>query len=776
MINNQMQEPQDEPIQGLDISTMESVSINDIRSGNIGKNKIPEKLQKYMAMDNIAEDLSEKQLDEIAQVVLDGYEIDKQSRVEWEAINKKAFELIAINAKEKNTPWEKAANIKYPMIIGACMQGNARLMPLLIKDDKVVKVRLMLPDDPKHILSDICYRQSAHMSYQLLGESSHWIKDTDKLTMMLFFMGIVYRKSFYNPISGQPDTELCLPDDVMVNDKIDTLENAQRITHTIYLSTNEIIENIKSGLFLDMDLEELGMSVIRGAEIDKLRDQDLKEGSSGLESKTFTTKKNEYDPRVLDVIHPFYEQHRWLDLDGDGYQEPYIATIHRDSKKTVRLAPRYKKSSFDFNAAGKFVKINAINHFTVYQLIPNPNGSFHSLGLGALLFHTNETVNSIFNQLIDAGTLANRQCGIISSSVRLPKGDFAFKPGEWKQVYNPTGADLRAGFVELPIKEPSAVLFQLLQFLIQSAKEITNVTDIMSGELPAANVPATTTMAALEQSQQVFGAILTRLHESLKSEFKKLYDLNREYLDDEIAFPMGEQLGMIKREDYMLPNYGVFPIADPKFSSQMQRIAQAQSIYQLLAEPEANRIRILLEYLNAMKVQNPQEFINIPDPEAPPSIQALTAQEQLSLMKMEKACMLMDRQLKAIELSIDEAKVKSQSADYGVKAAGQKVDAIVKLVGAHKVANEMEIARATQEEERLTRSTEIENIPQDVYQKTEQLQQLINQLLVGAQQRAGMQPIMPQQSMPPQATGGSVPPQMMPAQATSGGNELSPGE
>ena len=212
--------------------------------------RMPNKLKQYMDMTNIAESLEEKQLNDIANFVIDSTENDESSRSKWEEVIKKVIDLVNTDLKGKSYPWENAANIKFPMVMGSCVQFNARTMPEIIKNDKVVAVRNMSPDDPKHLKCKRADDLAAHMSYQLLGQSNHWVTDTDQLLMMLPLMGIVFRKSFYNSIIKQPDSKLVSPLDVIVNMAATSLESAQRITHRFSMSANEIMENMNAGLFI----------------------------------------------------------------------------------------------------------------------------------------------------------------------------------------------------------------------------------------------------------------------------------------------------------------------------------------------------------------------------------------------------------------------------------------------------------------------------------------------------------------------------------------------
>jgi hypothetical protein len=557
----------------------------------------------------------------------------------------------------------------------ACIHFNSAIISEIIKNDKVVEARLMAPDDDLHQKSKKAERISDHMSYQLLGQSDNWVRDTDKLMMMLPMVGMCYRKSFFNSIKGMPDTELCSASKVIVNNTIKSLESAQRITHQLDMTTNEIVENMKKGLFIEYPIEDL-----TGSNYSEEGDEEY-----NYSIPSFSVNK-EINDNFYDTTHEILEQHRFLDLDGDGYQEPYIVTIHKDSQKVLRIVARYDQGSFEFDDDGTFVKINPIHYFTDFHFIPSPNGSFHSYGFGNLLYNVNETINSILNQLIDAGVLSNRQCGFIGKDLRTQKGDLDFRPGEWKQVISAPGTTIAQNVYPLPIKEPSQTLYSLLIFLIDSATKLTSVGDVMAGEMPPPNTPAATVMAVVE-------------------------------------------VGMVSIRDYMEPNYGIFPVADPKLSSSIQRNMQAQALLQLDKYPQINLDNILRNYLDVLKVKNPDMYLKQPDPNAPPPMELQLADAKKRNIEMDTACKLIDRELEAWSNAIDETKVKSQSAYYGGQLAGDKVESIAKITALERQATKEEIAQAATEEELLTKGTQLQDVPVDVHQRLGALENLVGNTL-----------------------------------------------
>ena len=216
---------------------------------------------------------------------------------------------------------------------------------------------------------------------------------------------------------------------------------------------------------------------------------------------------------------------------------------------------------------------------TENNLGTNPDGSFYDIGFGVLLGPLNESVNTIINQLIDAGHLSSLQGGFLGKGLRLRMGEQRFQPGEWK-VVNATGDDLKKQIVPLPVKEPSNVLFELMGSLITSGKELASVAEIFVGKTPGQNTPATTTMATIEQGMKVFTAVYKRIYRSLGEEFTKLFRLNSLYLNPNTY---NEVVGMsINPEDFDEEQRKVFPGADPTAVSQTEKLLKAQGLLELL--------------------------------------------------------------------------------------------------------------------------------------------------------------------------------------------------
>lgn len=588
-------------------------------------------------------------LDNLGALCVEEFDIDEESRSDYIEQTEDAMRLAMQVKENKSFPWNGAANIKYPLISIAAMQFGARAYANLLPDQRPVKGKIIGYDRDGSKMEK-AVRVGKHMSYQLLEEMEEWEEDMDRLCMVLPILGCTFKKTYYNPTKQRNVSELVLPKELVVNYWTNSLDNAARISHIIEYTTNDLVERVNRGMFRDIDLPE-NSTQETSTELRTISDE-----ISGMTGPA----RDEDEPLV------FIEQHRYLDLDGDGYSEPYIVTVSLDNNEVYRIVRRFSDLDVERQTNGDVLKITADQYFTKFPFIPNPDGGFYDIGFGTLLGPTNEAVNTIFNQLVDAGTLSNMQSGFLGRGIRLKKGSMAFSPGEWKQVNN-TGDDLRKSIVPLPIREPSNVLFNLLGLLMDSGKELSAVSDMMQGKNPGQNQAATTTMAVLEQGLQVYSSIYKRIYRSLKKEYKKLYKLNSLYMPMESYFQIldyGEQEGsQINGSDYDLESIDVVPSADPNVASEAQKLMKAQGLQELLQLGTVNPVEVTKRILEAqnqagiellMQVEPPQ-----PDPELVLKEKQLMLDEQQAQDESDRdwARIQIEAKDKEVQLELNETKV-----------------------------------------------------------------------------------------------------------------------
>ncbi len=528
------------------------------------------KLIEYQAETNIAEKLDDDLLKEIGSCVVRDYDLDEDSRQHYITQMKEAMKIAKQVEEMKTYPWPDAANVKYPLITSASIQFASRTYPEIVKGNRVVKCAV-LGDDPDGTKETLAAQISKQMSDQLLVSSNEWEPGTDKLLHMLPILGTVFRKTYWHEIAGHSRSEVCTPDEIVLNANIKSLEDARRITHIIYQFKNDITSRVNAGLYLDIDLSDPDQSYADRP----IRDAGDKDSSDSTLDH--------------DSAHVILEQHRYWDLDEDGYEEPYIVTVDLKSKRVLRIVARFDLDSITLDKTGKkVVSIKPINYFTAYIFIPDPCGGFYGIGFGQLLLPINKMINTLLNQLIDSGTLANMQGGFFGRGIRFKNGKITPKPGEWIPLEAASGTSLKENILPFPFKEPSNVLYQLLGLMMQAGKELSSVSDAMQGQEQAQNVPATTILALIEQGNKVFGAIQKRLYRSFKQEFEKIFRLNKLYLD-------GSNYGLNYQKinggkgtptsiDYNDPQIDVCPVADPTISSETQRMARIQALMQMMPQ------------------------------------------------------------------------------------------------------------------------------------------------------------------------------------------------
>jgi chaperonin GroES len=569
-------------------------------------------LSRLLESVNIAEDLEDEKLTEIGSEAMKGYTQDEQSRSDWTEALEDWLKLAKQTPEIKSYPWQKASNVKYPLLSTAAMQFAARAYPALVpSDNKVVKGRV-IGKDPTGEKQVKAERISLYMSYQLTDEMDGWEEDMDKLLIMLPVVGTVFKKTYWDPSKKANCSKLINPKNLVVNYWAKSLKEAERISEVIELSPRLVKERQLKGIFLDIDL---------GSAVTPLN----KDGSAPAYDET--------------TPHTFIEQHTFLDLDDDGYREPYIVTFHKESGKVVRITARWDSESIEVNEKGKVVSFTPVEYYTKFGFVPNPDGGFYDIGFGVLLGSLNESVNTLINQLIDAGSLSNLQSGFIGKGLRMRMGDHRFSPGEWKTV-NATGDDLKKQIVPLPAKDPSSTLFQLMGSLISSGKELASVAEIFVGKMPGQNTPATTTMATIEQGMKVFTAVYKRLYRSLAQEYKKLYRLNRLYLDPQTYSAVLDM--EVGPDDFNSENYDVCPGADPTAISQTERLMKAQGLMELLPIGILDPVEVTKRILQAQEQPNWEALIKpevmqsgqMPPPPPDPKLMEMQMKGQIEQQKI----------------------------------------------------------------------------------------------------------------------------------------------
>ena len=637
--------------------------------------------------ENVNELLTKEQSKIIGSHVLQTYKIDKMSRYKWEEKSETA-EKLALQVKEQKTyPWPEASNVKFPLVTIAAMQFQARAYPALIKTPDLVKFRVQGKDDGGEKASR-SERVSAHMSYQLLEEDEPWEEHQDKALLALPIVGCIFKKSYYDKTVGHNRSTLVLPKSLVIHYFARSIEECERKTEVFQLSPREIKERQLSGVFSEVDLPVPGVA--------EAKSSDEREG---------------LDPSLPDEdsARTLLEQHCYLDLDGDGYKEPYIVTIFDGTGDVCRIKSRFEKittkqsekidelqkrikalaeglpkegqspedlaliNRAEITIKGmqqqiemlskqnpKVIKIDAVEYYTKYGFIPSPDGGFYDLGFGALLGPLNDSVDTLINQIIDAGSMNSGAIGFIGKGARLPGGKIRFQPNEFIKV-NATGSNIRDAIVPLNLNPPSDVLLNLLSLLINYSERVGSVTDTMVGENPGQNTPAYNMQAMIEQGSQVFNGIFKRIYRSMRSEFRKLYKLNSIYLDQEKYFSYHDSETKVLKTDYTADPKDLMPAADPSAFSSKEKTQKAMLITERAQMvPGYNPIVVEKKWLASMEIpdsnelyplkQNEQGGVELVFPPQPdPEFEIKRAEEQRKTLEGQSRH---DLQIKEVEIKM----------------------------------------------------------------------------------------------------------------------------
>ena len=583
-----------------------------------------EQLQKSK---NIALLLSAEELQEIGSNVVKGYEIDEASRADWKDIVDQAMDIAKQVMEQKSFPWPNASNIKFPLITQASIDYASRTMPEVVQNDKIVKATVV-GNDPDNKKYERAQRVSQYMSYQLTTESPDWIEGMDTLVQILPVLGTVFKKTYYSPIEKRCMSELCVPDKIVINYNTQSLEAARRITHLITLYSNDVIERQRAGIFIEKDKDG------KAIELELLKPADAVYG---------------------DVDSPlnFLEQCCYLDLDDDGYKEPYVVTVHKESGQVFRILNRFDKIEKGKN--GKIAKITAEQYYTDFHFIRSPDGGFYSMGFGSLLLPVNKAINTLINQLIDSGTLNNTQGGVIGRGLRLKNSELKFNMGQWQTLDGASGDDISKSIFPWPTKEPSQTLFSLLSLLMQVGKDLSSTTDVLSGKQSAQNVASSTISQLVEQGTKVFVAINKRLYRSLRKEYQKIYKHNIQWVTQEQYMAVLDDKDADVKADFAEDNMDVCPVADPTISTESQRIQRAGIVGTLRTADPREADRLLLQSMQLDK-DLIDRLLPPPDPNAPPPAEQVKLEAEVQMMHAQVGKISAEATLASEKLNYEAAK------------------------------------------------------------------------------------------------------------------------
>lgn len=635
---------------------------------------------------NLVDRFNEDDLKKIGERCWEDYKVDVISREKWLRRTSAAMDLAMQVQKDKSFPWPGCSNIAFPLVTIAALQFHSRAYPAILNGPNIVNCQVVGPD-PDGQKTDRAQRITTHMSWQRLEQDHCWEEQQDLALLNVPIVGCAFKKSYYSAAKGYTTSELVLAKDLVLNYWAKSVESCPVKTHLIPLDRNDVHSRILEGVFKD----------VREDSWYKEDAPQRPQTPYGVESDN----RKGLDEPMPDSRTPFQflEQHRFLDLDGDGYEEPYIVTIEEDTHTVMRIVCRFDRpEDIERTKDGKdIIRIRPIEYFTKIPFIPSPDGGIMDIGFGTLLGPLNESTNSAINQLFDAGTMSNTAGGFLGRGAKIRGGLYNFSPFFWNRV-DSTGDDLRKSIFPLPVREPSNVMFQLLSLLIEYTEKVSGAVDVTTGGNPGQNTPSTNMQEMVTQGQKVFAAIFKRIWRSMKEEFKKIYQLNGVHLSPDKIYFAGTT-NYISRGDYLGDPSSVIPNADPNIMSDQAKMIQAQAVLGVSkGNPAYDQDEVQKMFLRSMKVTNIDQIYkgikNVPKP--PPSekiqVEQMKASVQLQKLYWQKlqwiSTLLEQRKLneaKIVQMYAQAALAEQQAG--GVKSA-HEIEMFKAVIDSLKLINE----------------------------------------------------------------------------------------
>tara|TARA_R110001583_G_scaffold17046_4_gene69456 strand:+ start:2138 stop:4621 length:2484 start_codon:yes stop_codon:yes gene_type:complete len=509
---------------------------------------------------NLVDFVDESILQKISSDLLSSIKSDKQSRSEWEKTYTDGLQYLGMKFDEsRSQPFEGSSGVIHPILAEAVTQFQAQAYKEMLPAKGPVKTEIIGARTIE--TENQAERVQEFMNYYIMNVMSEYDPELDMLLFYLPLAGSAFKKVYFDSVTNKAVSKFIPPEDLIVPYEASDMSSAERITHAISMSLNEVKKQQITGFYADVEISDETYDDDE-SEIDKAIDE-----IQGIEP-SYKEDRN----RTVYEIHTVLDIEGFEDLDAEGrptgLKLPYIVTIDEDSTSVLAIRRNYQETD---------PLKNKINYFVQYKFLPGLG--FYGLGLSHMIGGISKATTSILRQLIDAGTLANLPAGFKSRGMRIRDEDEPLQPGEFRDI-DTTGGSLRENLIPLPIKEPSNVLMQLLGLLVDSGKRFAAIADMNVGDMNQA-MPVGTTVALLERGTKVMSAIHKRLHYAQKVEFRILSKVFAEYLPPVYEFTVGSGGQEIKSQDFD-GRVDVVPVSDPNIFSQSQRVTLAQELLQMV--------------------------------------------------------------------------------------------------------------------------------------------------------------------------------------------------
>jgi hypothetical protein len=496
---------------------------------------------------NLAEDMDERDLEDLASQLISDFKNDKETRSDWEDSYTKGLDLLGFKYTVQTRPFQGASGVTHPLLAEAVTQFQAQAYKELLPADGPVRTQVIGKVDLEK--EEQATRVKDFMNYMITEQMEEYTPEFDQLLFYLPLAGSTFKKIYYDEVLERAVSKFVPAEDLVLPYYTTSLVDCERITHVIRMTDNEVRKNQVAGFYRDIDLTQAENT-----------QSDIKSKYNSLEGVSKSSEAD--DTRTI------LEMHVDLDLEDDNNVKiPYIVTIDDTTQEILSIYRNYKEQDR---------KMKKINYFVHYKFLPGLG--FYGFGLIHMIGGLSTAATSALRQLLDAGTLSNLPAGFKARGMRIRDDDQPIQPGEFRDVDAP-GGNIREQFQLLPFKEPSATLFQLMGFCVDAGKRFAGIADMQMGE-DSANRAVGTTIALLERGARVMSAIHKRLYYGMKQEFKILARVFSEYLPPEYPYDVFGGERTIKQKDFD-DRIDILPVADPNIFSMSQRVTLAQTQLQI---------------------------------------------------------------------------------------------------------------------------------------------------------------------------------------------------
>ena len=530
--------------------------------------------------DNLAEFLSDSELAEVSNDLMDQYTSNKASRQDWEETYSNGLELLGFKYEERTTPFRGATGVTHPVLAEAAVQFQAQAFNELLPPDGPVRTSVL--GSQTHAKVEQASRVKNFMNYYITNVMEEYTPEFDQMLFNLPLAGSTFKKVYFDDTLGRPVSKFVPAEYLVVPYETTDLLTCPCVTHVVRTSLNDLRKQQVSGFYRDVAVlpSQQGTTSIS-------EETDYIDGMSA--------SNVDYDCTLLefhaDLDLAGYE-HKDEDGEETGIKVPYIVTISEENNKVLAIRRNYQEED---------PLTTKIQYFVHYKFLPG--FGFYGLGLIHTIGGLSRTATAALRQLIDAGTLSNLPAGFKARGLRIRDDDTPLQPGEFRDVDAP-GGQIRDSLMPLPFKGPDQTLYQLLGFVVDAAQRFATITDMKVGD-GNQNAAVGTTVALLEQGSRVMSAIHKRLHYAMKTEFKILARVMEESLPPVYPYEVPGAEATVKATDFD-DKVDVLPVSDPNIFSQSQRIALAQTELQMAMQaPDIHNIpEVYRRVYDALGVKN----------------------------------------------------------------------------------------------------------------------------------------------------------------------------